>query len=216
MTNRSKWLVAIPFVFLIAFALPAVLAGEWLWFEDDWAETLFVALTAGMWLVATAFVDVSRPRGPRDRTDILIPLALILAVPVSVIDRLYGPGRNFPSWLSVLGILLGFSAVALGISARLALAQAYQPRATVQPNSQLIRSGPYRFIRHPMYSAAVLWAAGWPLIIGSITGAVVTGLILLPALIARMKREEAGLHKEFGQEYDSYCADTWRMFPSLF
>lgn len=216
MTNRTKWLIAIPFVFLIAIALPAVLAGEWLWFAGDWAETLFVALTAGMWLVATAFVDVSRPRGPRDRTDILIPLALILAVPVSVIDRLYGPARNLPTWLSILGVLIGLVAIVLGLSARLALAQAFQPRATVQPGSHLVRSGPYRYIRHPMYSAAVLWSVGWPLIIGSLIGTAITGAMLLPALIARMKREEAELHKEFGQEYDSYCIDTWRMFPPLF
>ena len=216
MTNRSKWLIAIPFVFLIAFALPAILVGDWLWFADDWAETLFVALTAGMWLGATVFVDVSRPRGPRDRTDSLIPLALLLAVPISVTDRVYGPAGRMPSWLSVLGILIVLAGIALGTSARLALAQAYQPRATVQPDSQLVRSGPYRYIRHPLYSAAVLWAAGWPLIIDSIIGAGLTVAILLPALIARIKREEAELYKEFGQGYVSYSADTWRMFPRLF
>lgn len=215
MTNRSKWLVAIPFVFLVAFALPAVFAGDWLWFADNWADTLFVALTAGMWLAATAFVDVSRPRGPRELTDILISLALLLAVPVSVIDRLYGPAGSLPSWLSVLGILLGLAAMILGVGARLALAQAYQPRTTIQRGSHLVRSGPYRYIRHPMYTAALLWAVGWPLIISSIIGAAITVAILLPALIARMKREEAELHKEFGPEYADYCAATWRLVPWL-
>ena len=216
MTNRSKWLIAILFVFLIAFALPAALAGNWLWFVNDWADTLFVVLTAGMWLGATAFVDLSRPRGPRDRTDTLISLALLLAVPVSVMDRLFGPAGSLPSWLSLIGIFTAFAAIVLGISARLALAQAYQPRTTIQPGTHLVRSGPYRYIRHPMYSAALLWAAGWPLIIGSIIGAVITGVILLPALIARMKREEAELIKEFGQEYISYSANTWRLFPLLY
>lgn len=215
MTNRSKWLFAIIFVFLIAFALPAILAGEWLWFTDDWAETLFVVLTTGMWLGATAFVDVSRPRGPRKGTEFLIPFALLLAVPVAVIDRLYGPSSSLPSWLSVTGILIGLAAISLGISARIALAQVYQPRTTVQPGSHLVRSGPYRYIRHPMYTAALLWAVGWPLII-SIIGAVITGMILLPAVVLRIKREETELYKEFGPEYADYCADTWRMLPRLY
>lgn len=67
MNNGTKWLIALPFVFLVAFALPAAVAGDWLWFVGDWAAMLFVGLTVGMWLAATAFVDASRARGPRDR-----------------------------------------------------------------------------------------------------------------------------------------------------
>lgn len=216
MTNHSKWLIALPFGFLIAFALPAALAGEWLWFANDWADTLFVALTAGMWLGATAFVDVGRPRGPHERTDILISLALLLAVPVSVVDRLYGPGGVLPGWFSVIGLFVCLLSMLLGVSARLALGAAYQPRTTTQPQTQLVRSGPYRYIRHPMYTAALLWATGWPLIIASTLGAVMTVALLFPALIARIKREEAGLNKEFGQVYASYSANTWRIIPLLY
>jgi protein-S-isoprenylcysteine O-methyltransferase Ste14 len=216
MTNRTKWLIALSFSFLVAFALPAALAGEWLWFAGDWTAIVFVALTTGMWIAATAFVDVNRPRGPRDRTDGLILLALILAVPISVIDRLYGPASHLPPVLGFIGLFACAAAIMLGLSARIALGQAYQPRATVQTGSQLVSCGPYRWIRHPMYSAALLWSAGWPLIISSIIGAAVTLILIAPALARRIKLEEADLRREFGQEYASYCSQTWRIVPFLY
>lgn len=216
MTNRTKWLIAIPFVFLVAFAMPALLAGDWLWFVDSWAEIVFVALTAGMWLMATAFVDVNIPRGPRDRTDKLVPLALLLTVPVSVLDRQYGPAARSPAALSATGIIIGIAAIALGLSARSALGQAYQPRATTRPDIQLVRSGPYRWVRHPMYTAALLWAVGWPLILGSLLGVAMILLILLPALLKRIDREEADLRRVFGEEYVTYTAHTRRLLPYIY
>jgi protein-S-isoprenylcysteine O-methyltransferase Ste14 len=216
MTNRTKWLIALPFSFLIAFALPALLAREWLWFADDPAAIVFVALTAGMWLAATAFVDVNRPRGPRDRTNSLIPLALILAVPVSVIDRLYGPASRLPSVLGLIGLFACAAAIVLGLSARITLGRAYQPRATVQSGSQLVRWGPYRWIRHPMYTAALIWSVGWPLIVSSFFGAAVAGVFLLPALVNRIKREEADLRREFGQEYITYSEHTDLLIPYIY
>jgi protein-S-isoprenylcysteine O-methyltransferase Ste14 len=216
MTNYTKWLIALPFSFLVAFAVPAALAGEWLWFADDWAEIVFITLTVGMWIAATAFVDVNRPRGPRDRTDSLIPLALLLAVPVSVIDRLYGPASRLPSVISFISLLACAAAIVLGLSARFTLGEAYRPRVTAQPGIQLVRWGPYKWVRHPMYSAALIWSVGWPLIISSLIGAAVTLIILVPALARRIQSEEADLRREFGQEYLSYCFQTWRIIPFIY
>ena len=216
MTNRTKWLIALPFAFLIAFALPALLAGEWLWFGGDWAEIVFVTLTAGMWIGATAFVDVNRPRAPRDRTDGLIPLALILAVPTAVIDRLYGVASRLPPMMVFIGLFVCAAAIVLGLSARATLGQAYQPRTSVRSGGQLVSWGPYKWVRHPMYTAALLWCVGWPLIISSIIGALVTLVIMIPALARRITREEADLRREFGVEYECYSANTWRLIPFIY
>jgi protein-S-isoprenylcysteine O-methyltransferase Ste14 len=67
-----------------------------------------------------------------------------------------------------------------------------------------------------MYSAALLWAAGWPFIISSILGAAVTLAFLLPALVNRIKREEADLQREFGQEYITYSDHTARLIPYVY
>jgi len=216
MTNYTKWFIAIPFVFLVAFAVPAWLAGDWLWFFDSWAETVFVLLTAGMWLAATAFVDVNAPRGPRDRTDSLIPLALLLTVPVAILDRLHGPAAGLPATLSLAGIVICVAAIVLGLSARSALGRAYRPRAAAQPGAQLVCTGPYRWIRHPMYAAALLWAVGWPFLIGSLLGAATASFILWLAILRRIEREEADLRREYGEEFVTYSAHVRRLIPFIF
>jgi hypothetical protein len=89
MTNITKWFVAIPFAACVSLVIPALVAGNPLWFLDHWTDTLYVSLSAGMWLIATAFVDVKRPRGSPDLANLLIPLGLILSVPLSVWDRVF-------------------------------------------------------------------------------------------------------------------------------
>lgn len=216
MTNVTKWLIAVPFIIAIAFVVPAAVAGEWVWFRGDWPATLFVGLTSGMWLAATAFVDVDRPRGPRDRANAVLPLVLILVVPLAVADRLYGPAARMPDAVLVVAVLLQLGAVALGVCARLALGVAYQPRATAQTGGGLVQSGPYRRLRHPLYAAALLWVAGWPLTIGSVGVAFVAVVVMLPTLVGRMEREERDLRRVFGDEYDAYCRRTWRLVPFLY
>lgn len=215
MTNRTKWLIALPFVFLVAFLLPALIARGW-WFANDWAEMLFVALTAGMWLAATAFVDIEQPRGPRDTTDNLVALGLIAAVPAAVIDRVYGLAARLPVGVSILGVAIATAAIFLGVSARISLGGAFRPRAAAGPAVQLVRDGPYRWVRHPMYAAALLWAVGWPLIIASFAGAAVALAFLVPALARRMSREEADLRRVLGAEYAEYCRHTWQLVPFLY
>lgn len=216
MTNVTKWLIAMPFIFAIAFVMPGGVAGDWLWFRGDWPATLYIGLTVGMWLAATAFVNVDRPRGPGDSANAIIPLVLILAVPLAVADRLYGPASRMPDAILVVAVLLQSGAVALGVPARLALGRAYQPRAAAQTGGDLVQSGPYRWIRHPLYVAALLWVVGWSLTIGSVGVAVAAVVVLLPTLLRRIEREEGDLQRVFGDEYDAYSQRTWRLVPFLY
>ena len=49
MKNANQWLIALPFAFFVAVAIPALIAQDWFWFTNDWGETIYVILTAGMW-----------------------------------------------------------------------------------------------------------------------------------------------------------------------
>ena len=216
MTNWTKWLIAVPFALLIGVAVPALVAGDWLWFLDGWQDTLFTGLTTGMWLVATAFVNVDRPRGRRDRANILMPLGLILAVPVAVWDRLHGPGRLAPEAMSILAVGLGLAAIVLGVAARRALGQAYTPRPGAGPDQALVRRGPYRYIRHPLYLVALIWVAAWPLIVGSIVAPIIALVLVLPAVVGRIRSEEAELLRVHGRAHAAYCQQSWRLIPFVY
>jgi protein-S-isoprenylcysteine O-methyltransferase Ste14 len=88
-------------------------------------------------------------------------------------------------------------------------------RLRIKESQELVTDGPYRWIRHPMYSAFYLLhlavfflTANW--FIGVTWVAGLTYIILL-----RVKREEAMLLAEFGKKYSSYMEHTGRFLPSF-
>jgi protein-S-isoprenylcysteine O-methyltransferase Ste14 len=208
MTNRTKWLIAIPFTLLVSELIPALIARDPAWFLAGWPELVFFLLTTTMWLAATAFVDLDRVRVAPDRPRRFISLGLILVVPLSVYDRahLMAPGRS-QAW-SLLGLTFCALGIVLGVSARSHLGRFYSPQPETSESQELVRTGPYRVIRHPIYTAALLWGAGWPL--------VAAWAFLMPSVLSRMKDEEARLLERFGVAYADYQSRSWRLIPFLY
>jgi protein-S-isoprenylcysteine O-methyltransferase Ste14 len=216
MTNKTKWLVAVPFSVLVGLAVPAMITGGSFWFLNCWSDTLYIILSTGMWLAATAFVDLSKPRGRPDLANRLISLGLIFSVPISVADRSYFLGAILPGWLPLMGLGLSLIAIMLGLWARITLGQSYSPRGQTAPSDQLIQTGPYRWIRHPLYSSACLWALCWPLLIRSLLGALFTGGLVVFAVLNRIAAEERSLLQSFGASYREYQKHTWRLIPYIY
>lgn len=79
----------------------------------------------------------------------------------------------------------------------------------------MITTGPYRWVRHPMYSGMTLLYAGMPLLLGSALAIAPAGL--LAGLLAwRAVREERVLLREL-PGYAAYAERTrWRLLPGLF
>jgi len=216
MTNKTKWLVAVPFSVLVGLAVPAMITGGIFWFLNSWNDTLYTILSIGMWLVATAFVDVSKPRGRPDRANRLISIGLMLSVPVSVLDRWYLLGAVLPSWFPILGVVLSLIAIGLGLWARVSLGSAYSPRGRTVQGDILIQTGPYRWIRHPMYCAACIWSFCWPLLASSLLGAGFTCRLVISAILKRIEDEEQSLTAAFGEAYTEYQQKTWRLIPFIY
>ena len=216
MTNTTKWLIALPFSFLVACAIPTLVAGSWLWFVDDAGEAAYVILTLGMWIIATAFVNVERPRGSPDLANGLIPAGLVLSVPVAVFDRIRGLAQAMPDWLVILAASIALGAILLGIAARGALSQSYSPRGVVRENTHLVRHGPYRWIRHPMYLSAILWSIAHPLLLRSLIGSLTTLLFIVPAVGLRIRNEERNLVRALGKEYIRYQDRSWKLIPFVY
>jgi protein-S-isoprenylcysteine O-methyltransferase Ste14 len=84
----------------------------------------------------------------------------------------------------------------------------------VKQEAQLVTWGPYRFIRHPMYSALLLII--WPLIIDRFSlFLLITGLVFTLVFIIKLFFEESVLKKHFA-EYEDYMKTTKRLIPYIF
>src|SRR5579864_7747891 len=117
-------------------------------------------------------------------------------------------------WIGWLGIAVTWVGVAIAVWARYCIGVYWSARVTLKEGHQLIRSGPYAFVRHPIYTGMLLGAIGATLVAGEWRG-IVAVVLLLAAHSRKAMREEALLTKEFGDEYTSYRKHTGFMFPKL-
>ena len=83
----------------------------------------------------------------------------------------------------------------------------------VHPRGRLVRSGPDRLVRHPMYSAVLLVAAGM-LATDPAPFRLAMGIALAAVLAAKLVREEKLLRAAY-PDYAAYQAATWRLVPWL-
>lgn len=75
----------------------------------------------------------------------------------------------------------------------------------VEKDREVTRSGPYRYLRHPLYAGSTLIGVGLAVASTSLAAAAVIGLYLGLTLTAARRREEAHLRTTFGQAYDDYA-----------
>jgi protein-S-isoprenylcysteine O-methyltransferase Ste14 len=118
------------------------------------------------------------------------------------------------AWISWTGIALTWLGVAIAVWARYCIGVYWSARVTLKEGHQLIRSGPYAFVRHPIYTGMLIAAIGAALVVGEWRG-IVAVVLLLAAHSRKAMREEALLTKEFGDEYTAYRKQTGFLFPRL-
>lgn len=86
-----------------------------------------------------------------------------------------------------------------------------------QEGQQLITTGPYSIVRHPMYSFFTIMFVGLPLMLGSPVLGMIPSIGVVLSLMWRTYHEEDFLVGEFGDKYRKYQQNvTWKMFPGLF
>jgi protein-S-isoprenylcysteine O-methyltransferase Ste14 len=78
----------------------------------------------------------------------------------------------------------------------------------------LIRSGPYRWVRHPIYTGATVAIIGSGVAGGELRG-LVGALLILAGLVIKLFAEEARMRDTF-PEYADYCRRTARLIPGVF
>jgi protein-S-isoprenylcysteine O-methyltransferase Ste14 len=86
----------------------------------------------------------------------------------------------------------------------------------IRQTHQLVTTGVYRYVRHPMYAAFFLWAVAQALLLPNwVAGAA--GLVGFGTLFAlRVGHEERMMEAAFGDAWRAYAARTWRVVPGVF
>jgi len=113
------------------------------------------------------------------------------------------------------GILISAASAAGEVWALISLGTNYNPLLRVGETQVLVTSGPYRWVRHPLYSFALPMMVGWGF--ATQNRLIIASGILLGAsvMIFRVPREEAMMVEAFGKSYRDYATRTRRFIPRV-
>jgi protein-S-isoprenylcysteine O-methyltransferase Ste14 len=170
------------------------------------------------WLISAARLkQTKREEEPSGRA--LHVLIMILAVDLMFWGNLaFGilNQRVIPSDLIVLcaGVALTWLGVAFAIWARHSIGENWSGRVTVKVDHQLIQSGPYSWVRHPIYSGLLVANFGAALFIGQ-WRCLAAMLIFLAEMSRKASKEEAVMLTEFGERYAEYRRRTGFLIPKF-
>jgi protein-S-isoprenylcysteine O-methyltransferase Ste14 len=114
-----------------------------------------------------------------------------------------------------LGTIFVAAGLAFSVWARWHLGRNWSGTVTVKEQHTLIESGPYRWVRHPIYTGMLLALLGTALAIGAPDGFIGTALILI-GFIVKLHVEEARMRETFPDAYALYSARTARLIPGVY
>ena len=117
--------------------------------------------------------------------------------------------------IAIAADAMAFLGALIEIWARMYLGRNWSADLTLKENHELIDRGPYRFIRHPIYTGFALLILGTTLWYGHAEGFIFF-IALLAGLYIRAQREERLLSKQFPSTYLSYKAKTKMFIPFVF
>ncbi len=180
-----------------------LIPGFWLlWAAYWWAASRQVKATMRVESIGSRFLHVAP----------LVLAMLVLALPsfpVPVLGERFLPWSEWPFWLGASLTLLG---LLVAVWARAHLGGNWSGIVTVKEGHELVVSGPYGIVRHPIYTGLLLAFAGSGLARAEWRG-LVAAAIAFWALWRKLRIEERWMREHFGEAYEAYRKRARALIP---
>ncbi|HEY3780251.1 MAG TPA: isoprenylcysteine carboxylmethyltransferase family protein [Fimbriimonadaceae bacterium] len=169
------------------------------------------------WLVSAAFAKKTvRPTGQTWFISRIVLIALVVIVCNLPVARTFFRERLLPSdelfdWSAVLICALGF---AFAIWARVHLGRNWGMPMTMREEPELVTSGPYRFVRHPIYSGILLALLGTSLV--GLRVWLLVFFFFVAYFVFSAVTEEKLMAETFPEQYQEYKKRSKMIVPFLF
>ena len=136
----------------------------------------------------------------------------IIILLFSVVELLTA-SRKIRLDISGIGLLIFIFAFILRNWSVSALGKFHSTNIEIKPDHQLIKNGPYRYIRHPYYVSVMLEVMSIPLIVNAFFSVYAVFIIYIPSVLMRVYLEERTLIRRFPAEYLNYKSDVMAFLP---
>jgi protein-S-isoprenylcysteine O-methyltransferase Ste14 len=195
------------------------------WHRSSVPSEFFFPIACDIWMVLCVYWVLSALRTKtvksreslRQQLSYVLPLALGLTLLFNSRSHYSWLGMRFApdtTALAISGVMLTAAGVALAMWARLVLGENWSAAVSIRKDHELIRMGPYRTMRHPIYTGMLVGLLGTALVVGEVRGLLAVVIVWL-GFYLKARKEEAFLTREFGAGFEAHAQHTGMFLPRL-
>jgi protein-S-isoprenylcysteine O-methyltransferase Ste14 len=188
------------------------------WFYESFFPVVWIAFFV-YWQIKAADTKTTQrlePAASRILRVFIFLVAIILLsatrIPLPWLYFQLWPSGLWPFWL---GAAVTIAGLLFAVWAREHLGKNWSRSVTIKQGHELITSGPYAVVRHPIYSGILTGFLGMAIAVSQVRGFVAFALVFL-ALWLKLRMEEEWMRSQFGETYATYARQTAALVPYLF
>ncbi len=195
--------------------------------QSLWIGTVITPSMAvnDLWILFAAYWLVSALNRKKTKQRESILQRLVYISPLLIAIFLLDNSRMQIGWLATYfvphtpevrwtGVAIMIVGLAIAVWARVHLGSNWSGVVTLKEGHELIRTGPYRNIRHPIYTGILIGFLGNAIVNGQVRGLIAVAIIWASFFI-KARREEAFLAQEFGPKFDEHTQRTGMFLPKF-
>jgi protein-S-isoprenylcysteine O-methyltransferase Ste14 len=188
------------------------------WFYEDFFPVVWIVFVL-YWQIKAADTKTTQriePAGSRILRIFIFLIAIaLLSIPRIPLPWLYvqlWPQGYWPFWL---GAAITVAGLLFAVWARKYLGRNWSSSVTIKQDHELITTGPYALVRHPIYTGILTGFLGTAIALSQVRGFIALVVMFL-VFLAKFRREEEWMRSQFGETYVTYAHRTAALVPYLF
>ena len=122
---------------------------------------------------------------------------------------------DLPAWIGWLGAIIFAGSGVLIWKTHKDLGRSWTPSLAFRDGHYLITDGIYSYLRHPLYSAHLLWGIAQMLMLHNWIAGFAYLVVIIPRTMVRIQKEEKIMREKFGDEYKDYMEKTGGIIPRI-
>ena len=167
------------------------------------------------WILSRTAKATARKESLSSRVTYILPLALAVYllmardIPIEILRHRFFPRAP---WTFALGSTLTAAGVLFTVWARRHIGTNWSATVTIKEGHELVTTGPYAIVRHPIYAGLLLALVGTALAIAEWRAILAIALALV-SFVRKLRLEERWMRQQFGESYRVYCQRTDALVP---
>ena len=184
----------------------------------DFKTFILLISAAVLWLSQPGFSkqDMHSNKQSDKLSILLILIASSVSVFSSVIEWAYfTPDKSQINSVTVIGFIFLLIGICFRVWSINVLGKNFTATVKITREHELIKTGPYKLIRHPSYLGAFVAIIGCPVFLNNTYTIFISCIAMIIAYYFRINVEEKTLSNHFGKYYEDYKKDTYRLLPLI-